>query len=96
MAQYQILYWRDIPAQIKVFEGSKAVSRPLPDPFQQAIDRVAMAEGLIGSDEYLNEWHWSSKMERSGTAEEILDALLREIEKEQGQIILGLPEPKNS
>ena len=89
MAQYQILYWRDIPAQIKAFEGSKPVSRPLPDSFQQAIDRVAMAEGLIGTDEYLNEWHWSPKMERSGTAEEILDALLQEIEKEQGPTIQG-------
>jgi hypothetical protein len=96
MAQYQILYWRDIPAQIKVFEGSRAVSRPLPDPFQQAIDRLAMAKGLIGSDEYLNEWHWSPKMERPGTTEEIFDALLREIEKEQGQIILEPPGPKNS
>jgi hypothetical protein len=96
MAQYQILYWRDIPAQIKVFDGSKPVSRPLPDSFQQAIDRVAMAEGLIGSDEYLNEWHWSPKMERSGTIEEILDSLLREIEKEQGPIILVSPGGGNS
>ena len=95
MAQYQILYWRDIPAQIKVFEGSKPVSRPLPDSFQQAIDRVAMVEGLIGSDEYLNEWHWSSKMERPGTAGEVLEALLQEMEKEHGPTVLGLPGSKN-
>ena len=82
MAQYQILYWRDIPAQIKVFEGSKAVSRPLPESFQQAIDRVAMAEGLIGCDAYLNEWHWSPKMERPGTTGELLEALWQEIERE--------------
>ena len=96
MAQYQILYWRDIPAQIKVYEGSKAVSRPLPDSFQQAIDRVAMAEGLIGSDEYLDQWHWSPKLERPGTTGEILEALLQEIEKEQGPLILDLPGRMNS
>ncbi len=96
MAQYQILYWRDIPAQIKVYEGSKAVSRPLPDSFQQAIDRVAMAEGLIGSDEYLDQWHWSPKLERPGTTGEILEALLQEIEKEHGPLILDLPGRMNS
>ena len=96
MAQYQILYWREIPAQIKVYEGSKAVSRPLPDSFQQAIDRVAMAEGLIGSDAYLDEWHWSHKLERPGTTGEVLEALLQEIEKEHGAIILGLPGQINS
>jgi len=96
MAQYQILYWRDIPAQIKVYEGSKAVSRPLPDSFQQAIDRVAMAEGLIGSDEYLDQWHWSPKLARPGTTGEILEALLQEIEKEHGPLILDLPGRMNS
>ncbi len=95
MAQYQILYWRNIPAQIKVFEGSKPVSRPLPDSFQLAIDRVAMTEGLIGSDEYLNEWHWSPKMERPGTTGEVFEALLQEMEKEHGPTILGLPGSKN-
>jgi Virulence factor len=95
MALYQILYWRDIPAQIKIFEGSKPVSHILPDSFQQAIDRVAMAEGLIGSDEYLNEWHWSPKMERPGTTGEVLEALLLEIEKAHGPTILGLPGREN-
>jgi hypothetical protein len=96
MAQYQILYWRDIPAQVKVFDGAKPVSRPLPDLFQQAIDRVAMAEGLIGSDEYLNEWHWSPKTERQGTAEEVLEALLSEIESQHGPLVEGLQGQKKS
>ena len=95
MAQYQILYWRDIPAQIKVFEGSKPISRPLPDSFQQAIDRVAMVEGLIGSDEYLNEWHWSPKMERPGATEEIINALMRELEIEHASIHEETPGEKN-
>ncbi|MFN8005731.1 MAG: virulence factor [Terriglobia bacterium] len=89
MAQYQILYWREIPAQIKVFEGRKAISRPLPESFQQAIDRVAMAEGLVGEEAYLNEWHWSAKMERPGTSSEVLEAILKEIETEFGPRISG-------
>jgi len=63
MAIYQVLYWRDIPAQVRVFEGRRPISRPMPDWFQQEIDRVAMKEGLAGSDAYLDEWRWSEKME---------------------------------
>jgi len=81
MAEYQVLYWKDIPAQIKVFEsGKRPISRVLPDRFQQEIDRVAMREGLHGSDAYLDQWHWSEKQERPGSAEEVATALLNEFE----------------
>lgn len=82
MAEYQILYWKEIPAQIKVFEtGKRPISRALPDRFQQEIDRVAMREGLHGSDAYLDQWHWSDKMERPGSAEEVAAALLAELDR---------------
>ena len=80
MAEYQILYWRDIPAQLKAFEGKKPISRPLSDRFQVEIDRVAMENGLYGTDDYLDQWQWSEKQEREGSAEEVLDALAAELE----------------
>jgi hypothetical protein len=80
MAQYQILYWRDIPAQIKVSDpGKRPISRQLPERFQQEIDRIAMRDGLAGTDDYLNQWRWSAKKDRPGTAEEVAEALLREL-----------------
>jgi len=80
MACYQILYWQDIPAQIKVFEaGRRPISRPLPAIFQERIYARAMSLGLIGTDTYLEQWHWSEKRERAGTAEELLDLLAREL-----------------
>jgi hypothetical protein len=80
MATYQILYWRDMPAQIKVFEaGRRPISRPLPAIFQERIDAKAMSLGLIGTDAYLEQWHWSEKQERPGTAEELLEALVEEL-----------------
>jgi hypothetical protein len=82
MAIYQILYWKDIPAQIRVFEGRKPISRQMPDRFQVAIDRTAMEEGLAGSDDYLDEWQWTKKMERPGDPEGVLSALLQELETE--------------
>jgi hypothetical protein len=81
MAEYQILYWKDIPAQIKVFEtGKRPIARVLPDRYQQEIDRVAMREGLHGSDAYLDQWHWGEKQDRPGSAEEVAEALLTEFE----------------
>ncbi len=80
MAVYQILYWRDIPAQVRVFEGKKPISRQMPERFQVEIDRVAMEEGLAGSDDYLDQWEWTEKRERSGSAEEVIAALLQELE----------------
>ena len=81
MATYQILYWQDIPAQIKVFEaGRRPISRALPEVFQERIDARAMSLGLVGTDAYLEQWHWSEKQERPGTAEELLEVLVEELE----------------
>jgi hypothetical protein len=80
MATYQILYWKDIPAQVKVSdEKSRRVSRALPDRFQQHIDQIAMKEGLAGTDAYLDQWRWTEKRDRAGTAEEVADSLVREL-----------------
>jgi len=79
---YQILYWREIPAQVRVFNGKRPLSRQMPDRFQHDIDRIAMAEGLAESDEYLDQWQWTEKREREGDVDELLDALLEELEKE--------------
>lgn len=84
MAQYQILYWKHIPAQVRAFrESGRPVSRALPDRFQIEIDRIALEEGLTGSEDYLSYWHWSPKQERPGNAEEVADALIRELAQER-------------
>jgi hypothetical protein len=83
MAMYQVLYWKHIPAQVKVFEdGKRPLSRQMPERFQIEIDRIAMKDGLSGNDDYLDQWRWTPKRERAGTAEEVADALLRELEQQ--------------
>jgi hypothetical protein len=85
MAQYQVLYWKHIPAQVRAFqEGKRPLSRPMPGRFQVEIDRIAMMEGLTGTDEYLNQWHWTTRLERPGTAEEVADSVIRELDAEAG------------
>ena len=83
MARYQVLYWQDVPSVVKAFadDGSE-LKRQLPDWFQQEIDRRAMAQGLTGTDEYLEQWHWSEVLERPGAAADVLDEVARELEAE--------------
>ena len=73
--------------QIKLFAGRRPSSHTLPGRFQLAIDRIAMQEGLVGTDAYLEQWHWSEKQERAGTPEDVLQALLRETEEEGDRIL---------
>ena len=82
MAEYQVLYWREIPAKVRVFDGRRPVSAKMPERFQEEIDRIAMEEGLEGSDDYLALWQWTKKLARLGPADEVMAALLQELEEE--------------
>lgn len=80
MASYRVMSWRDIPSQVKASdETGTTVSQMLPPFFQQEIDRVAMAEGLEGTDEYLDAWAWSDESTREGTAQDVAEAVAHEI-----------------
>ena len=81
MARFQILYWQEVPSVLQAFaDDGSSVKRQLPDWFQQEIDRQAMEQGLVGSDAYLEQWHWGEVDERPGTPDEVLDALERELQ----------------
>ena len=83
MARYQVLYWKDIPAQVKAAdEGGKRISRTLPDRFQAMIDQIAMQEGLAGTNDYLDQWRWTEKLERPGSADEVVDSVIKELVRE--------------
>ena len=84
MAQYQILYWKHVPSQVKVFEeGKRPISRQVPGGLAE-IDRIAMEQGLTGTDDYLSHWQWTPRKEREGSAEEVADALIWELEQVVG------------
>ena len=80
MASYQIVYWRDIPAQVKVGTGRKRVARQMSLRFQEAIDRAAMRSGLFNTDDYLAEWRSGTAEEREGDPEAVAEAVAAEIE----------------
>ena len=81
MTRVQILYWQDVPSLVRAFgEDGTPVSRELSPWFQQEIDRRAMAQGLVGSDAYLEQWRWGDPEERDGAVDEVLDAVAQELE----------------
>ena len=70
MVESRILYWKEIPVQVKVQGESGQVSSQLDDRFQQGADAIAMFDGSQGTDDYLMAWEWGEPVEESGSAEE--------------------------
>jgi hypothetical protein len=85
MARYQIMYWKDIPSQVKAEGDGGTAKAMLADRFQQAIDAAAMADGSTGTDAYLEGWAWGKKQDRDGSAQDVVNALVAEIEAEYTQ-----------
>jgi hypothetical protein len=80
ITQYQIIYWRDIPAQVKVRAGAIRLARNLSERFQEGIDQAAMQTGAVGTEEYLSAWRLSAWQPREGDPEAIADGLALELE----------------
>jgi hypothetical protein len=82
---YQIVYWRDIPCQVKVRDGRERVSRMLPDRFQQAIDEAAVHARATSADAYMEEWRatdWQdAEQDTAGDREKLADRLADELDE---------------
>jgi hypothetical protein len=80
VATYRILYWQEVPSQIRAEDDDGDVSLPLPQKFMVRIDALAAERGLEGTDDYLAQWHWSDEAQREGSAREVAEAISRELE----------------
>ena len=84
MATYKILYWQQIPSQVRAEDDQDDCTVPLPGPFMARIDQVAMRTGMAGTDEYLEQWRWSEEEERPGSAREVAEAVAAELAAQSG------------
>lgn len=82
MPEVTIVYWRDIPAQIIVGRGRGGAKRQLPERFEQAIDRAAMAAGARDTDSYLAGWRRAEPYSREGDAQTIATAEAARLERD--------------
>lgn len=74
MPDVTIVYWRDIPAQVIVGKGRRGTKAPLPERFEQAIDRAAMKTGAAGTEAYLSEWRKAAAYAVDGEPSDIVAA----------------------
>ena len=80
MAIYKILYWQEIPTQIKAEDDSDDVTVMLDSRFMAQVDILAARRGLQSADDYLAQWKWSEEEDRDGSAQQVADALKAELE----------------
>jgi hypothetical protein len=80
MTTYKILYWQEIPTQIKAEDELEDVSVELDGKFMVQVDILAAKRGLQSADDYLAQWKWSEEEEREGSAREVAEAVKAELE----------------
>jgi hypothetical protein len=83
-AKYQVIYWRDIPTQVKMKVDGKRSSRPLSRRFMGAVSAAATRAGKTDNEDYIAEWRTSGWQEVEqtavGDAEELGDTLAAQLE----------------
>lgn len=85
MPEVTIVYWRDIPAQVIVGRGRRGTKRPLPERFEQAIDRAAMKSGAAESDDYMAGFRKADPIAVDGTETEAADATVTRLDTQYDQ-----------
>jgi hypothetical protein len=85
MADVTIVYWRDMPAQVIVGRGRRGTKLPLPERFEQAIDRAAMKSGAAQSDDYMAGFRKADPVPVEGTDQEAAAATVANIDAEYDQ-----------
>jgi len=78
---YKILYWQEIPSQVRVEDDAgNEVSVELAPKFAEHIDHVAAKRGFASGDAYSAQWKWGDEQERAGSAKDVAEAVKRELE----------------
>lgn len=86
MARYRITYWKHIPQSFVVEGEGRTVKKQLSPKIQNAIDAYAMAEGATSTADYAAQYKRGEWIEREGSAEDVAEALLSELEAEFARI----------
>lgn len=80
VVRYQLLYWRDLPSAVKAWDDYGEVKMDLPAKFAERIDATAQKLGLTSADAYSAQFKWGEEMTRPGTPEDVVQALVRELD----------------
>lgn len=78
-AKFQVLYWQDIPSEVKAWDDFDEVKLSLPEKFALRIDAAAQKQGMISQDAYSAHLRWSDPVERAGSPRAVAEAVLQEL-----------------
>lgn len=78
-SKYQILYWQDIPSEVKAWDDFDEVKMSLPEQVTIRIDASAQKQGLISEDAYSAQLRWGETVERAGSPREVAEAVRDEL-----------------
>ena len=86
MARYRIMYWKHIPQSFTVEGDGQTIKKQLSQKVQDKIDAYAMVEGLTSTSDYAAQYKRGDWMERDGSAEEVAETLLSQLEADAAKI----------
>ena len=75
-----MLYWQDIPSEVKAWDDHDEIKMNLAPRFAERIDAAAQRQGFIQADSYMAHLRWGEETERSGTPQEVATAVKQELE----------------
>jgi hypothetical protein len=81
MTKYQIIYWRDIPVQVRARNRRSRHTQPLSTRFQQAVHRAAFRAKAINGFDYIEEWRTTDWQEQAAAAVDIIVTIADSLEK---------------
>jgi 5-methyltetrahydrofolate--homocysteine methyltransferase len=79
-SKYQILYWQNLPSQVKAWDDFDEIKLDLPARFAERIDASAQKQGLIQADRYMAQLRWTEAAERPGAPQAVAEAVKAELE----------------
>lgn len=79
MADYQILYWDEVPYGVRAFEDKRRVSKQLPSKFMKVIGVLCMVTGRNSQADFQKGFVWGPRQAREGTAEQVAQQLHDEL-----------------
>jgi cobalamin-dependent methionine synthase I len=66
VSKFQILYWRELPSELKAWDDYEELKVTLPARFVERIDAEAHKLGLTKGDDYLAQLRWGPEEQRPG------------------------------
>jgi 5-methyltetrahydrofolate--homocysteine methyltransferase len=80
VSTFKVLYWQEIPSQIKVEDDAgNEVSMELGQKATEFIDAEAQRRGFTDADSYTAQWKWGDDQEREGSAQDVAEAVKKEL-----------------